>query len=111
MGHGDTGRFLQEISLSLGTPKEPLCEAAIFLKLWRTMKEESDQSFCSQPMASVCLVQPDRAGYVIKPLVAAAQIAPESALAAALETARLRKIGQVYVNGDPDSIPDPATST
>ncbi|NIW24571.1 MAG: hypothetical protein GWN29_08390 [Gammaproteobacteria bacterium] len=92
------------ITIMPGTPSEPLREAALVVKLWRTLTDPAavtDQSPTrSQSMLSVHVVTPDRVGYVIKPLVKSAEVLPQNILSSVLSIARLVGVSTVCVNAD-----------
>jgi len=100
---------VEAVSLIPGTPTEPLEESALVVKLWRAMKEAKKSSRStsrqSHSMASIYVVKPDRAGYVINPLVPAVEVLPDTVLACVLAAAELTGVSRVYVNADLERLP------
>jgi len=100
---------VEGVSLIPGTPAEPLEDSALVVKLWRAMKEAKKPSRStsrqSHSMASIHVIKPDRAGYIIKPLVPAAEVLPDTVLACVLAAAELTGVSRVYVNADLERLP------
>ncbi len=56
-------------------------------------------------MASIYVIKPNVAGYIIKPLVPAAEVLPETVLACVLAAAEVTGVSRVYVNADLERLP------
>jgi len=100
---------VEGVSLISGTPDAPLEESALVVKLWRTMKYAKKSPWKtpkrSQSMASIYVIKPNVAGYIIKPLVPAAEVLPETVLACVLAAAEFTGVSRVYVNADLERLP------
>ena len=97
------------MSLIPGTPTKPLEEPALVVKLWRAIKTfpdvPVDEAGLSHAMASVHMVSPDRAGYIIKPLIREAKVMPDSVLARVVAAAQLNDVSQIFFNADLQRLP------
>lgn len=90
------------IRVSKGTPTAPIARPTLLLRVWRLAGRPADDS-CA--MASLHVVRPGRAGYVVKELLAATALAPGAALAQAIAIARRGDVADIYVNADVAKIP------
>ncbi len=97
------------VSLIPGTPDKPLEEPALIVKLWRAIKTFPDapmsKAGLSHAMASVHMVKPGRAGYVIKQLIRETEMVPDLAIARVVAAAKLNEVSQIFVNADLQRLP------
>ena len=59
-----------------GTPKDPITRATLFLRLWRTPGPKKTEV----TRATLSMVRPGRADYVIKELIPDMELGPQAAL-------------------------------
>lgn len=98
------------VTLMSGTPEEPFEYAALVLKLWRPQKKSTTPERGlkhGHSMASIHIVKPGRAGYVVEQLVPRAEVLPHTILSCVASIAHLMGVSTVYVNADLKGLPAP----
>jgi len=92
------------VTIMSGTPREPLRDAALVVKLWRKLTEgvsvRDAWTRRSHPMLSIHVVTPDRVGYVITPVLQSAEVLPQNTLSCVLSMARVMGVSTVCINAD-----------
>ena len=92
------------VTIMGGAPREPLRDAALVVKLWRTLTDGVNVQDAlprrSHSMLSIHVVTPDRIGYVIKPLLPSAEVLPQNTLSCVLSMARLMGVSTICLNAD-----------
>ena len=92
------------VTIMSGAPREPLRDAALVVKLWRTLTDGVSVADTlarrSQSMLSIHVVTPDRVGYVVKPLLPSAEVLPQNTLSCVLSMARLMGVSTICFNAD-----------
>jgi hypothetical protein len=84
-----------------GTPKEPITRATLFLRLWRAPGPKKTEV----TRATLSMVRPGRAGYVIKELIPDMELGPQAALDKAIAIAKRGDVATVYLNADLAHLP------
>ena len=91
---------LDDVRIVHGTPTEPGTGPAVILRLWSRTTLDGPQV-----MASMAVIRPDRAGYLVNPVTHAAGTDLRTALDNAIALARARKLDTILVNPDLDDFP------
>jgi len=92
------------VTIMSGMPREPLRDAALVVKLWRNLTDVVSAADAlprrSHSMLSIHVITPDRVGYVIKPLLASAEVLPQNTLSCVLSMARVMGVSTICFNAD-----------
>ena len=91
---------LDDVCIVHGTPTEPVTTPAVILRLWSRPTPDGPQI-----MASMAVIRPDRAGYLVNPVTHATDTDLRTALDNAIALARARKLETILVNPDLDGVP------
>ncbi|HVY67036.1 MAG TPA: hypothetical protein VHH11_19665 [Gammaproteobacteria bacterium] len=83
-----------------GTPTEPITRPTLFLRLLRVGEGKS-----ARTRASLFMVRPGAAGYVVKELIPDLDLEPQAALEKTIAIAQRGEVGVVYLNADLERIP------
>jgi len=83
-----------------GTPTAPLTSATLFLRLWRVTEGKQTRT-----RATLYMVRPGTADYVIKELIPDMELDAEAALDKAVAIAKRGDAAVVYLNADLAKIP------
>jgi hypothetical protein len=86
-----------------GTPAAPITEATLFLRLWRVSGNDKPE----RTLASLYMVRPGRADYVIKELIPDMELEPQAAVDKAVAIAKRGDVSTVYLNADFAKLPQP----
>ncbi|HUO66653.1 MAG TPA: hypothetical protein VMV37_03905 [Gammaproteobacteria bacterium] len=84
-----------------GTPQEPITRATLFLRLWRAPGPKNTEV----TRATLSMVRPGRAGYVVKELIPDMDLGPQAALDKAIAIAKRGDVATVYLNADLAQLP------
>ena len=84
-----------------GTPTEPLTRATLFLRLWRVPGPKKTEV----TRATLSMVRPGRADYVIKELIPDMELGPQAALDKAVAIAKRGDVATIYLNADLEHLP------
>ena len=85
-----------------GTPKAPLTSATLFLRLWRVTEGKQVRT-----RATLYMVRPGRADYVVKELIPDMELDAQAALDKAVAIAKRGDASVIYLNADLADIPKP----
>src|SRR5687767_1366184 len=88
-----------------GTPKAPLTSATLFLRLWKVTEGKQVRT-----RATLYMVRPGPADYVIKELIPDMELEPQAALDKAIAIAKRGDASVVYLNADLARIPKARTA-
>ena len=83
-----------------GTPKAPLTSATLFLRLWRVSAGKEVRT-----RATLYMVRPGRADYVVKELIPDMELDAQAALDKAVAIAKRGDASVIYLNADVAQIP------
>ena len=83
-----------------GTPVEPVTRPTLFLRLLKVTDGKRERT-----RATLYMVRPGPAGYVIKELIPDLELDAQAALAKTIAIAKRGDVGAVYLNADLDKIP------
>jgi hypothetical protein len=83
-----------------GTPKAPLTETTLFLKLWRVKEGQVERT-----RAALFMVRPGVGDYVVKELIPDMELEPQAALDKTIAIAKRGDATTVYLNADLARIP------
>ena len=85
-----------------GTPREPITKASLCLRLWRVVAKPGTPE---RTLASLYMVRPGRADYVIKELIPDMELGPKAALDKAVAIAKRGDVSIIYLNADLTKLP------
>lgn len=83
-----------------GTPKAPLTETTLFLRLWRIKEGQQERT-----RATLFMVRPGLGDYVVKELIPDMELEPQAALDKTIAIAKRGDAKVVYLNADLARIP------
>jgi hypothetical protein len=83
-----------------GTPKAPITAPTLFLRLWRVGERKEQRT-----RATLFMVRPGQADYVIKELIPDMELDAQAALEKAIAIAKRGDASVVYLNADLARIP------
>jgi hypothetical protein len=83
-----------------GTPSEPITRPTLFLKLLRVGEGKNVRT-----RATLYMVRPGPADYVVKELIPDLDLEPQAALEKTIAIAKRGEVGVVYLNADLERIP------
>jgi hypothetical protein len=92
------------VQIIQGTPLEPITRAALCLRLWRVKDKPGKPD---RTRASLYMVRPAGADYVIKELIPDMELGPQAALDKTVAIAKRGDVDVVYLNPDLQSLPKP----
>jgi hypothetical protein len=96
-----TGKPLKDgVHVLQGTPKAPITSPTLFLRLWRVNEGKDVRT-----RATLFMVRPGPADYVIKELIPDMELEVKAALEKAIAIAKRGDASVVYVNADLAKIP------
>jgi hypothetical protein len=85
-----------------GTPAEPVLKPTLFLRLLRVGEGKN-----ARTRASLYMVRPGPADYVVKELIPDLDLDPQAALDKTIAIAKRGEVAVVYLNADLERIPKP----
>jgi hypothetical protein len=83
-----------------GTPAEPITRPTLFLRLLKVSDGKRERT-----RATLYMVRPGPAGYVIKELIPDLELEAQAALAKTVAIAKRGEVATVYLNADLDNLP------
>ena len=83
-----------------GTPTAPITSPTLFLRLWKAKEDKAVRT-----RATLFMVRPGPADYVIKELIPDMELDPKAALEKAIAIAKRGDAAVVYLNADLAKIP------
>ncbi len=83
-----------------GTPTQPITRPTLFLKLLRVGEGKN-----ARTRATLYMVRPGAADYVVKELIPDLDLEPQAALEKTIAIAKRGEVALVYLNADLDRIP------
>jgi hypothetical protein len=88
------------IQVIQGTPTAPLTGPTLFLRLWRVQEGKEERT-----RASLFLVRPGAADYIVKELIPDMELEAQAALDKAVAIAKRGDASVLYLNADLSRIP------
>ena len=88
-----------------GTPTEPITRPTLFLRLLRVGEGKN-----ARTRATLFMVRPGPADYVVKELIPDLDLDPQAALDKTIAIAKRGEVGVVYLNADLERIPTRRTA-
>jgi hypothetical protein len=100
MSHQGSKTVKHGVQVIQGTPTAPIVSPTLFLRLWRVTEDKQVRT-----RATLFMVRPGPADYVIKELIPDMELDPQAALDKAIAIAKRGDASVVYLNADLAKIP------